>query len=59
MKVKVLARKWKTVQLPEDLVQNVDKVIATPGLGYTSRSEFIKESVRIRIQDFEPRLPSN
>jgi metal-responsive CopG/Arc/MetJ family transcriptional regulator len=42
-------RKWKTVQLPEDLLNCVDEVIATPGLGYTSRSEFIKESVRLRI----------
>lgn len=58
MKVKVLDRKWKTVQLPEDLVQNIDEVISTPGLGYTSRSEFIKESLRLRLQDFERRLPS-
>lgn len=43
-------RKWKTVQLPEDLLNRVDEVISTPGLGYTSRSEFIKESVRMRIQ---------
>jgi metal-responsive CopG/Arc/MetJ family transcriptional regulator len=51
-------RKWKTVQLPEDLLQNVDRIIATPGLGYTSRSEFIKEAVRMRIQETQKRLPS-
>jgi len=42
--------KWKTVQLPEDLINEVDKTISTEGLGYTSRSEFIKEAVRMRIQ---------
>lgn len=47
------ARKWKTVQLPEDLIKQVDKIAATHGLGYTSRNEFIKESIRLRIQEFE------
>jgi len=51
-------KKWKTVQLPEDLLQHVDKIIDTPGLGYTSRSEFIKESVRMRIEQTQKRLPS-
>ncbi len=51
-------RKWKTVQLPEDLLNSVDKLISTPGLGYTSRSEFIKESVRMRIQGIKARSQS-
>ena len=42
--------KWKAVQLPEGLIKSVDEMISTKGLGYTSRSEFIKESVRLRIQ---------
>jgi len=42
--------KWKTIQLPEGLIKAVDEVISTKELGYTSRSEFIKESVRLRIQ---------
>jgi len=45
--------KWKTVQLPEDLIKSVDDLISTEGLGYTSRSEFIKESVRLRIQEIK------
>ncbi len=51
-------KSWKTVQLPEDLLENVDKIIATPGLGYTSRSEFIKEAVRMRIEETQRRLQS-
>ncbi len=45
--------KWTTLQLPEDLVKNVDEIISTEGLGYTSRSEFIKEAVRLRIQEIK------
>ena len=48
-------KKWKTIQLPEDLIKQVDKIASTPGYGYTSRSEFIKESVRQRIQEIEKR----
>jgi len=42
--------KWKTLQLPEDLVKSVDELISAEGMGYTSRAEFIKEAVRLRIQ---------
>ena len=45
--------KWKTIQLPEGLIKSVDELISTEGLGYTSRSEFIKESVRLRIQEIK------
>jgi len=53
MRTAVKPRKWKTIQLPEDLIQIVDEIISTKGLGYTSRSEFIKESVRLRIQEIK------
>jgi len=45
--------KWKAIQLPEGLIKNVDEIISTKELGYTSRSEFIKESVRLRIQEIK------
>jgi len=44
---------WKTVQLPEELLDRVDELIRRPELGYTSRSEFIKEAVRLRAEDLE------
>jgi len=53
MRTAVKSGKWKTVMLPEDLIKSVDQVISTRGLGYTSRSEFIKESVRLRIQEIK------
>lgn len=43
-------RKWRTIQLPDDLVKAVDKAISIEGLGYTSRSEFIKGAVREKLQ---------
>jgi len=51
MRTAVKKGNWKTVQLPEDLIKSVDELISTEGMGYTSRSEFIKESVRLRIQE--------
>lgn len=56
MRTAVKPGKWKTVQLPEDLIKSVDEMISTEGLGYTSRSEFIKESVRLRIQNLKKSL---
>lgn len=46
-------KKWMTVQIPEDLLKQVDEIASTPGYGYTSRSEFIKECVRQRIQEIK------
>jgi metal-responsive CopG/Arc/MetJ family transcriptional regulator len=45
--------RWKTIQLPEELLNRVDELIKNSELGYTSRSEFIKESVRLRVEDIE------
>lgn len=50
MRTAVKPGKWKTLQLPEDLVKSVDELISAEGMGYTSRAEFIKEAVRLRIQ---------
>ena len=46
-------RRWKTIQLPEALLQRVDEVVAAPELGYTSRAEFIKEATRLRVEAME------
>jgi len=53
MRTAVKKGNWKTVQLPEDLIKSVDELISAEGMGYTSRSEFIKESVRLRIQEIK------
>ncbi|MCD6509314.1 MAG: ribbon-helix-helix protein, CopG family [Thermoprotei archaeon] len=49
-------KRWRTVQLPEDLLSQVDRIIENRELGYTSRSEFIKEAVRLRIIELEEYL---
>jgi len=46
-------RRWKTIQLPEELLERVDVVVTAPELGYTSRAEFIKEAVRLRVESME------
>ncbi|MGQ9780847.1 MAG: ribbon-helix-helix domain-containing protein [Nitrososphaeria archaeon] len=46
-----MEKKWKTIQLPEELIKVVDEIVNKPELGYTSRSEFVKEAVRLRIED--------
>ena len=49
-------RRWKTIQLPEALLERVDDVVAAPELGYTSRAEFVKEAVRLRVEAMESLL---
>ena len=49
-------RRWKTIQLPENLLLRVDCVVKHLELGYTSRAEFIKEAVRLRVEDIEELL---
>ena len=45
--------KWKTVQLPENLLDRVDEAVKHESLGYSSRAEFIKEAVRLRLEQVE------
>jgi len=49
-------RGWKTIQLPEELLDRVDSLVERPELGYTSRSEFIKEAVRLRVETLEAQV---
>jgi len=49
-------RGWKTIQLPEELLDRVDSLVERPELGYTSRAEFIKEAVRLRVEALEAQV---
>lgn len=49
-------RGWKTIQLPEELLDRVDGLVERPELGYTSRAEFIKEAVRLRVEALEAQV---
>lgn len=42
--------------MPEELLNRVDKLVNVKELGYTSRSEFIKEAVRLRLEEVEKRI---
>ena len=46
-------QRWKTVQLPEELLRRVDEIVGHPEFGYSSRSEFIKDAVRHRLEELE------
>lgn len=46
-------QRWRTVQLPEELLRRVDEIVSHPEFGYTSRSEFIKDAVRRRLEELE------
>lgn len=41
---------WKTIQLPEGLLNKVDVIVKIEELGYASRGEFVREAVRLRIE---------
>lgn len=47
---------WKTVQLPEDLLNKVDGIVKIRELGYASRGEFVREAVRLRVEQIEEKL---
>jgi len=47
------AKGWKTIALPEELVQKIDKILASHKGGYESRPEFIKEAVRKRLEEIK------
>ena len=47
---------WKTVQLPEDLLNKVDGIVKIKELGYASRGEFVREAVRLRVEQIEEKL---
>jgi metal-responsive CopG/Arc/MetJ family transcriptional regulator len=50
--------RWKTIQLPEELLRRVDELVKRPELGYTSRAELVKDAVRRRVEELEALLRS-
>ena len=48
-------RKYANIPLPDELAEQIDRLIKTANLGYKTKSEFIKEAVReklIRLDEF-------
>ena len=44
---------WVTVKLPKELAAEIDRVRKRQNLGYTSRSELVKEAVRSYLAELK------
>ena len=45
---------WRTVALPEELIDKIDKLVGEKKHGYRSRNEFVTDAVRRRLEEFKP-----
>jgi Arc/MetJ-type ribon-helix-helix transcriptional regulator len=44
---------YRSLRIPENLVSKIEDVIENKDQGYTSISEFVKDSVRRRLEEIE------
>ena len=51
--------KYRTVALPEELIDEVEKTRITAHLGYRSNAEFIADAVRVKIRNESSRIDSS
>jgi metal-responsive CopG/Arc/MetJ family transcriptional regulator len=42
--------KYTNVAIPESLAKEIDKMVASSPLGYTSRAQFVLEAIRTKIE---------
>lgn len=42
-----------SVSIPKSIIERIDKVVESKGLGYKSRPEFIKDAVRRLFEHYE------
>ena len=47
---------YQGISLPLELVTRIEMLIADNALGYNSRTEFIKEAVRMRLDEIEEKV---
>jgi len=45
--------RFVSVSIPEELIKEIDKILASHKGGYESRPEFIKEAVRKRLEEIK------
>lgn len=45
--------KYTNVSLPQDLVDEIDKVVKESSLGYQSRADFCKDAIRTHIRNIK------
>jgi metal-responsive CopG/Arc/MetJ family transcriptional regulator len=46
--------RFVSVSIPEELIREIDKILASRKGGYESRPEFIKEAIRKRLEEMRP-----
>lgn len=44
---------YRTIRLPKELVEEIEKIIRDKSLGYTSKADFVKDAVRRRIEEIK------
>lgn len=49
MKVLYERKRYTNIPLPEELAKEIERVMDTSGLGYKTKSEFVKEAVREKL----------
>lgn len=49
------SHKWRTVQIPSSLYEQILEVVSNPRTGYTGVSDFVREAIRKRLEDFDTR----
>lgn len=51
-----MRKRYVNIPLPDELAKQIDEIMETIGLGYKTKSEFIKEAVRekiMKLNDFK------
>ena len=46
-----MRRRYTNIAIPIDVAEEIDRLIADPKLGYTSRAQFVMEAIRSRFFD--------
>lgn len=46
-------KRYVNIKVPEELTNEVDKILADRKLGYRSRAEFIIEATRLRVMEIK------
>lgn len=47
-----MTKKYNSVSIPESLMKKIDELIEKEETTYTSKTEFVKDAIRIRLRDF-------
>jgi Arc/MetJ-type ribon-helix-helix transcriptional regulator len=42
---------YRTIRLPKDLIDKVEKQVQKPGMGYKSIAEFVKDAIREKLTE--------